>query len=95
MTELKINDPLLDIAKELEEVALKDDFHQKLYGMWIFAGILYRAMGVPVNMLTVIFIGRLPGWLQWKRLVRMKPKFSDPQIYIGPEIREFVPIENR
>lgn len=98
---LKINDPLLDIAKELEEVALKDEFFlsRKLYpNVDFYTGILYRAMGVPVNMLTVMFaIGRLPGWIaQWKETTQDGAKIFRPrQIYIGPGSREFVPVENR
>lgn len=101
LSELKINDPLLTIAKELEDVALNDDFFisKKLYpNVDFYTGILYRAMGVPVNMLTVMFaIGRLPGWIaQWKETSHDETKIFRPrQIYVGPEKREFIPIENR
>ncbi len=98
---LNIKDPLLDVAKELEEVALKDDYFisKKLYpNVDFYTGILYRAMGVPVNMLTVMFaIGRLPGWIaQWKETSQDETKIFRPrQIYIGPGSREFISIENR
>ncbi len=101
LSSLKINDPLLDIAKELEEVALNDDFFisKKLYpNVDFYTGILYRAMGVPVNMLTVMFaIGRLPGWIaQWKETSQDETKIFRPrQIYIGPGNLEFIPIEKR
>lgn len=98
---LNIKDPLLDVAKELEEVALKDDYFisKKLYpNVDFYTGILYRAMGVPINMLTVMFaIGRLPGWIaQWKETSQDETKIFRPrQIYIGPGSREFISIENR
>ena len=88
--ELGIDDPLLGIAKELEEVALKDDFflERKLYpNVDFYSGIIYRALGIPTSMFTVMFaIGRLPGWIaQWKEL-REDPKwriYRPRQIYTG------------
>jgi citrate synthase len=99
---LNIEDPLLDIAKRLEEIALKDDYFisRKLYpNVDFYTGILYRAMGVPTNMLTVMFaIGRLPGWIaQWKETFGQESGkiFRPRQIYIGPSKRELVPINKR
>ncbi len=88
--ELGIDDPLLGIAKELEEVALKDDFflERKLYpNVDFYSGIIYRALGIPTSMFTVMFaLGRLPGWIaQWKEL-REDPKwriYRPRQIYTG------------
>jgi citrate synthase len=97
-----ISDPLLDVARELEEAALKDEYFisRRLYpNVDFYTGILYRAIGIPTNMLTVMFvIGRLPGWIaQWKETVEnRKGKIYRPrQIYTGPRKREFVPIEER
>jgi len=100
--QLGVDDPLLDIAKGLEEVALKDPFfvERKLYpNVDFYSGILYRAMGIPTDMFTVMFaLGRLPGWIaQWKEM-REDPKgrISRPrQIYTGASKRAFVPIEKR
>jgi citrate synthase len=96
------NDPLLDIARELEEIALKDDYFisRRLYpNVDFYSGMLYRAMGIPTNMLTVMFvIGRLPGWIaHWKEVVENKTgKIYRPrQIYTGPRRRDFEPIEQR
>jgi citrate synthase len=99
---LKISDPLLDIAKELEEIALKDDYfieHNLYPNVDFYSGIVLRAIGIPTNMFTVLFaIGRLPGWIaQWKESI------DDPnwrlyrprQIYTGPTETNFVPIEER
>lgn len=71
---LGINDPMLEFAKGMEEIALKDDYFisKKLYpNVDFYSGILYRAMGIPTNMFTVMFaIGRLPGWIaHWKEMV--------------------------
>ncbi|NLE02247.1 MAG: citrate synthase [Fibrobacter sp.] len=99
---LKINDPLLDIAKQLEEIALQNDYFisRKLYpNVDFYTGILYRAMGVPTNMLTVMFaIGRLPGWIaQWKETAGQASGkiFRPRQIYIGPSKLDFIPIDKR
>ena len=100
--ELGINDPLLQIAKSLEETALKDDYFvsRKLYpNVDFYSGIIYRAIGIPVNMFTVMFaIGRLPGWIaQWKEMVESPDtKIGRPrQVYIGETNREYKPIEER
>jgi len=92
LTKLKINDPLLDIAKELEEAALNDDYFisRKLYpNVDFYSGIIYRAMGIPANMFTVMFaLGRLPGWLaHWKEMINSEDfRISRPrQIYIGAQ----------
>jgi citrate synthase len=100
--ELGINDPLLGIAKELEQIALKDDYfvEKKLYpNVDFYSGIIYRAMGIPTNMFTVMFaLGRLPGWIaQWLEM-RQDPhgRIHRPrQVYIGETERRFVPIEQR
>ncbi len=100
--ELGIQDPLLDIAKALEEVALRDEFFisRKLYpNVDFYSGIIYRAMGIPTNMFTVMFaLGRLPGWIaHWKEM-REDPKtrINRPrQIYVGERQRRFVPLEER
>lgn len=99
---LKVNDPLLDVAMQLEEVALKDEYFvsRKLYpNVDFYTGILYRAIGVPTNMLTVMFaIGRLPGWIaQWKESAdQADGKIIRPrQIYVGPHKSRFIPVEER
>src|SRR6202035_4989215 len=102
LAELGIQDPLLDIAKRLEEVALSDEFfiERKLYpNVDFYSGIIYRAMGIPTNMFTVMFaLGRLPGWIaHWKEM-REDPKtrINRPrQIYTGATEREFVPLDRR
>jgi citrate synthase len=102
LTELGIDDPLLEIARNLEKVALEDQFfvERKLYpNVDFYSGILYRAMGIPTEMFTVMFaLGRLPGWIaQWKEL-RTGPgmKIGRPrQIYEGEAKRPFVPVEER
>jgi citrate synthase len=102
LTHLGVKDPLLDIAKSMEEVALKDDYFvsKKLYpNVDFYSGIIYRALGVPTNMFTVMFaLGRLPGWIaHWKEMVDDKDtKIGRPrQIYTGEPLRKYVPIENR
>ena len=99
---LKISDPLLDIAQELEEIALQDDYfidHNLYPNVDFYSGILLRAMGIPTNMFTVMFaIGRLPGWIaQWKEdNDDPKWKLSRPrQIYAGPRKRKYVAIDKR
>ncbi len=95
-------DPMLDIAKHLAEVALSDEYfvEKKLYpNVDFYSGILYRAMGIPTDMFTVMFaLGRLPGWLaHWKEL-RDDPHsriYRPRQIYTGATQREIVPIEKR
>jgi citrate synthase len=102
LKKLGINDPLLDIAKHLEEVALKDDYFisRKLYpNVDFYSGIIMRALGIPVNMFTVIFaIGRTPGWIANWREVAANPKgriYRPRQIYVGPVERNYVPIAQR
>ncbi len=99
---LGVQDPLLDIAKQLEEIALADDYfiERKLYpNVDFYSGIIYRAMGIPTNMFTVMFsLGRLPGWIaQWKEM-RDDPKqriYRPRQIYVGETERNYVPVEKR
>ena len=102
LSKLKINDPLLDIAKELEAAALKDDYfieHNLYPNIDFYSAIVLRAMGIPTNMFTVMFaIGRLPGWIaQWKEsLDDPKWKLGRPrQIYIGPTQTDYIPIDQR
>ncbi len=97
-----IHSPLLEIAKELEEITLKDDYfvERKLYpNVDFYSGVIYNAIGTPSNMFTAMFaIGRLPGWIaQWKEL-HEDPAFKigrPRQIYTGPTRTEYVPIEQR
>ena len=99
---LGVDDPLLDLARQLEEVALEDDYfvERKLYpNVDFYSGIIYRAMGFPTDMFTVLFaLGRLPGWLsQWRELsADSEAKIFRPrQLYIGPEQRDVPAIEDR
>ncbi len=99
---LKITDPLLDLAKELEEVALKDSYfvERHLYpNVDFYSGIIYRAIGIPTDMFTVMFaLGRLPGWIaHWREMwTDSNGRIGRPrQVYVGPKSREFVPIEKR
>jgi len=102
LTKLGIEDPILDLAKQLEEVALSDDYfvERKLYpNVDFYSGIIYRAIGIPVNMFTVMFaLGRLPGWIgQWKELMDDPThRITRPrQIYQGQTVTDYVPIEKR
>jgi citrate synthase len=102
LVHLGVKDPLLDLAKEIEAVALREDYFisKKLYpNVDFYSGILYRAMGFPTNMFTVMFaIGRLPGWIaHWKEMVQDPgTKIGRPrQIYTGEQMRHYVPIEKR
>jgi len=88
--------PLFDLALRLEEIALKDDYFvsKNLYpNVDFYSGIIYRALGIPTSMFTVMFaIGRMPGWIaQWKEMHDMKPfKIGRPrQIYVGPSKRHY------
>ena len=98
---LGVNDPVLEIAKGLEEAALHDDYFvsRKLYpNVDFYSGIIYRALGIPTNMFTVMFaIGRLPGWIaQWKEMREQKEPIGRPrQIYTGATLREFTPLAQR
>jgi citrate synthase len=96
------NDPLLDIAMKLEEVALSDDYFvsRKLYpNVDFYSGLIMRALGIPVNMFTVMFaIGRMPGWIAQWREVAANPKmkiYRPRQIYTGAPKRDFVPTADR
>ena len=102
LSKLGINDPLLDIALELEEIALSDDYfiERKLYPtLDFYTGIIYRALGIPLNMFTVMFVlGRVPGWIaQWKEMHEdAKQKIARPrQLYTGQTKRKYVPIAER
>ena len=98
---LGVDDPLLDIAKKLEKVALEDEYFKarSLYpNVDFYSGIIYRAMGIPVEMYTVLFaIGRLPGWIaQWKEMRLNKEPIGRPrQVYMGANLRPFVSVEKR
>ena len=101
LKELKINDPVLDIAKRLENVALEDDYFKQrnLYpNVDFYSGIIYRALGIPTDMFTVMFaLGRLPGWIaQWKEMRENHEPIGRPrQVYTGAISREYISIENR
>lgn len=101
LNKLGIHDPVLDIAKQLEEVALKDDYfiERKLYpNVDFYSGIIYRAIGIPTEMFTVMFaLGRLPGWIaQWKEMIEQGEPIGRPrQIYTGATKRDFVPMPKR
>jgi citrate synthase len=98
---LGVDDPILQIAKKLEEAALVDDYFvsRKLYpNVDFYSGIIYRALGIPTEMFTVMFaIGRLPGWIaQWKEMrVNKEPIGRPRQIYVGNPLRDFIPMEKR
>jgi len=99
---LRITDPLLGIAKKLEQAALQDSYfiERKLYpNVDFYSGIIMRAVGIPVEMFTVIFaIGRMPGWIANYKEIMDDPKsrlYRPRQIYVGPGQNSFVPIENR
>jgi citrate synthase len=101
LKKLGVDDPVLDIAKELEYAALNDPYfvERKLFpNVDFYSGILYRAMGFPVQMFTVLFaLGRLPGWVaQWKEMRDQNTPIGRPrQIYTGPTERDFVPMDQR
>jgi citrate synthase len=101
LNKLGVQDPLLDIAKQLEEVALKDPYfvERKLYpNVDFYSGIIYKAIGIPTEMFTVMFaLGRLPGWIaQWRELSLAKEPIGRPrQIYVGQKERKYVPIAER
>ena len=93
LTQLGIHDPILDLAKQIEDIALKDDYflEKKLYpNVDFYSGIIYRAIGIPTDMFTVMFaLGRLPGWIaQWKEMRERKEPIGRPrQIYTGLPVR--------
>jgi len=101
LLKLGVNDPLLDIAKKLEQVALEDEYFKarNLYpNVDFYSGIIYKALGIPTDMFTVMFaLGRLPGWIaQWKEMTENKEPIGRPrQIYIGATKRDYVPIQER
>jgi citrate synthase len=101
LTKLGINDPMLEIAKKLEKVALEDEYFKarNLYpNVDFYSGIIYKALGIPTEMFTVMFaLGRLPGWIaQWKEMTENKEPIGRPrQIYIGYTPRDYVDISNR
>ncbi|MDZ4146947.1 MAG: citrate synthase [Flavobacteriaceae bacterium] len=101
LSSLGINDPILEIAKGLEKEALEDSYfvERKLYpNVDFYSGIIYRGMGIPTNMFTVMFaLGRLPGWIaQWREMRLNKEPIGRPrQIYTGHTIRPFVPVDKR
>ncbi len=101
LAEMGIHDPMLEIAMGLEEIALKDPYfvERKLYpNVDFYSGILYRAMGIPTDMFTVMFaLGRLPGWIaHWKEMRDVGTRINRPrQIYTGVGERAFVPVEKR
>jgi citrate synthase len=97
-----INDPIFDIAKQLEDVALHDPYfvERKLYpNVDFYSGVIYRAIGIPVPMFTVLFaMGRLPGWIAHWLEMHKNPntRIARPrQIYVGSKERAFVPIDER
>ena len=101
LARLQLDDPLFDVAKQLEEVALKDPYfvERKLYpNVDFYSGVIYRAMGIPVQMFTVLFaIGRLPGWIaHWVEMHQSPAKIGRPrQIYVGEPLRSLVPMSQR
>ena len=102
LAKLGINDPLLDVAKKLEEAALTDSYfvERKLYpNVDFYSGIIYRALGIPTNMFTVMFaLGRLPGWIaHWKEMLEdPTTKIGRPrQVYTGAGLNHYTPIADR
>ena len=99
---IQVADPLLDIAKRLEEAALNDSYfvERKLYpNVDFYSGIIMRAVGIPIEMFTVIFaIGRMPGWIANFKEIMDDPKcriYRPRQIYVGSGLRHYVPLEQR
>jgi citrate synthase len=102
LSKLGIKDPLLDIALQLEDIALKDSYfvERKLYpNVDFYSGIIMRAVGIPMSMFTVLFaIGRLPGWIANWREVHLSPQariYRPRQVYAGPTVRQYVPVGAR
>ncbi|HUH02577.1 MAG TPA: citrate synthase [Kofleriaceae bacterium] len=102
LPKLGVSDPLLDIAKNLEEIALSDDYFvsRKLYpNVDFYSGIVYKAIGIPEDMFTVMFaLGRLPGWIgQWREMITDPKKVigRPRQIYTGATARDYVPVDER
>ncbi len=101
LAKLGVVDPTLEIAKKLEKVALEDEYF-KSRGLYpnvdFYSGIIYRAIGIPTEMFTVMFaLGRLPGWIaQWKEMLDSKDPIGRPrQIYIGKNERDYIPMDER
>jgi len=99
---LNVQDPLLDIAKRMEEAALSDSYfvERRLYpNVDFYSGIIMRALGIPTEMFTVIFaIGRMPGWIAHFKEIRDDAKgriYRPRQIYVGPPLNHYVPIDER
>jgi citrate synthase len=102
LSRLDVKDPMFDIARRLEEAALSDDYfiERKLYpNVDFYTGLIYRAMGFPTQMFTVLFaLGRLPGWIaQWREMIEdPQTKIGRPrQIYTGVPVRDYVPLNKR
>ncbi len=101
LEKMNINDPLLEIAKKLEKVALEDEYFKSrnLYpNVDFYSGIIYKAIGIPTEMFTVMFaLGRLPGWIaQWKEMIENNEPIGRPrQIYTGATTRDYVDISKR
>ena len=101
LSDLGVEDPILDIAKGLEQEALSDSYFvdRKLYpNVDFYSGIIYRALGIPTEMFTPMFaLGRLPGWIaQWREMrLRKEPIGRPRQIYVGEKLRDFKSIDNR
>ena len=102
LKKLQRDDPIFDIAKELEEVALKDPYFiaKRLYpNVDFYSGVIYRALGIPSQMFTVLFaMGRLPGWISHWREMHASPtkRICRPrQVYMGQTVRDFVTMEKR
>jgi citrate synthase len=101
LAQLGIEDPVLDIAKQLEQVALNDEYFvtRGLYpNVDFYSGIIYRALNIPKDMFTVMFaLGRLPGWIaQWKEMVENREPIGRPrQVFTGSNHREFVELNSR
>ncbi len=101
LEKLGVNDPVLDIAKELEHAALNDQYFidRKLYpNVDFYSGIIYRALGIPTDMFTVMFaLGRLPGWIaQWKEMRENGEPIGRPrQVYVGANERDYVSLNKR
>jgi citrate synthase len=102
LSALHITDPLLDIAKHLEEVALRDSYflERKLYpNVDFYSGIIMRAIGIPTNMFTVMFaIGRMPGWIANFKEIMDEPKtriYRPRQVYVGPNLNHYVHLGDR
>ena len=102
LAKLNLDDPLFDVAQELQEVALRDDYfvERKLYpNVDFYSGVIYRALGIPIQMFTVLFaIGRLPGWIAHWREMHADPsaRINRPrQVYTGCNERDFIGIDQR